>query len=139
MKNYIVHNMLAEVCNAQSKLNSLILREHHDKELNSFTLNFRALLLSKKLREFIEDNNELLRTSRLELFTTTLNNYLFNLEQCANSNNFDVNAYMSAVQYWLARICDVCASVVSHMNTRTICETLSRNDEQAHISKKEND
>jgi hypothetical protein len=128
MKNYIVHNMLAEVCNAQSKLNSLILREHHDKELNSFMLNFKALLLSKKLREFAEDNAELLRINRLESFMTTLNTYLFNLEQCMNSNNFDVNAYMNTVQYWLARICDICTKLVIQTNMNTIRETLSKDD-----------
>lgn len=128
MKNYIVHNMLAEVCNAQSKLNSLILREHHDKELNSFMLNFKALLLSKKLREFAENNAELLRINRLEPFMTTLNTYLFNLEQCMNSNNFDVNAYMNTVQYWLARICDICTSLVVQANMNTIRETLSKDD-----------
>lgn len=128
MKNYIVHNMLVEVCNAQSKLNSLILREHHDKELNSFMLNFKALLLSKKLREFAEDNAELLRINHLEPFMTTLNTYLFNLEQCMNSNNFDVNAYMNTVQYWLARICDICTKLVIQTNMNTIRETLSKDD-----------
>lgn len=128
MKNYIVHNMLAEVCNAQFKLNSLIIREHHDKELSVFTLNFRALLLSKKLREFVEDNAEFLRVNQLHAFTTTLNNYLFNLEQCANSNNFDVNSYTNAVQYWLARINVICTSVVTLLNMQTIRETLSRNE-----------
>lgn len=128
MKNYIVHNMLAEVCDAQFKLNSLILPEHHDKELNAFTLNFRALLLSKKLREFVEDNIELLRLNRLHAFTTTLNNYLFNLEQCVNSNNIDANAHMNVVQYWLARISDVCARVVTLLNMQTICAALSKNE-----------
>lgn len=128
MKNYIVHNMLAEVCNAQSKLNSLILCEHHDKVLNSFMLNFKALLLSKKLREFAEDNAELLRINHLEPFMMTLNTYLFNLEQCMNSNNFDVNAYMNTVQYWLARICDICTKLVIQANMNTIRETLSKDD-----------
>lgn len=128
MKNYIVHDMLAKTCEIQLKFETLFTREYHDKVLSSFILDFKALLLSKTLTRFVEKNTEMLYINQLETFRTTLYEYIEILERCLKSTNPDLTTYGKSVRYWLAHICNVCASVVSLMNSRISEDTISAVD-----------
>ncbi|MEG3007646.1 MAG: hypothetical protein RR806_09305, partial [Oscillospiraceae bacterium] len=90
MNDHFIHVMLADVFELQDKLDHVLLKEHHDKLVSNFVMNFRQKMLSKAYANVVDTISHKYEYINILDIQQTITTYLLLLEQGVLTNPIDV-------------------------------------------------